>query len=468
MKIRASETKRADADSPNFFEVVPGPELGVDIKRDVTEPDLRIWRFEPDARRQLLVVQRKGGFEHAGSASSSLEVTDVRLHRPNRNARVGQARIGKCIDHALHLDHVPNPRRRSVAFNQANRRQIFAGMRPRTLDRELLSDRVGRGDSFAFAVARPANSPNHGVDLVPGLFRVLQALQEEHGGAFAHDEAIGAFVVGPRSGRRERADLAEFRIARRAHVAVDAAGEDRVVVPLFEPRDGGAEGGHRRGTGRIRGEVGAVEVENRRHAACDDVRKLAGHRVLADARKVLPHPSHRFVDDRGFDLVRKRLKARRAIELTGELGKEDAKRGLVMPIAGHRVPQDHRGSIAVERALRIAVIQQRLSCRHDRPLLREIHRLGDLRRNRKSPLQWLPIELANPAADLRVCLVRSLGISVVVERRVPPVHGGFANAVTPSCNVVPEFLGILGIWKDCADPDDSYGSMYLISHLRAP
>ena len=97
---------------------------------------------------------------------------------------------------------------------------------------QLLADRVGRGDALALAVARPADAAQHGVDLVAVALGIGQALQQEDRRAFAHDEAVGALGVGPRAGRRERADLAELDEAGDAHVAVDAAGDRHVEIVL--------------------------------------------------------------------------------------------------------------------------------------------------------------------------------------------------------------------------------------------
>ncbi len=341
-------------------------------------------------------------------------------------------------------------------------------MGPRPLDREFLPDGIGCGDPFALAVARPANATDHRVDLVSSLFGVFEPLEKEDGRAFAHHETVGTLIVRPGSRRRQRPDLAELRVAWRAHVGVDAAGEHRVVVAVLEPRDRCAERCHRRCASGICREVRTVEVEDGSHTAGDDVRQLAGHRVLADVREVRSHPLHRLIDDRGFHVVRKRLKARCPVELPRELGEENAERGFVVLVPGHRVAEDHRRAVTIERALGIPVIQERLSSRHDRPLLGAVHRLGHLGRYWKLPLERLPVELPDPPSDFRIRLVRSFRVGIVIKRWIPSVDRRLADAVTPRGDVLPERLGVWRVREYGAYANDRYGSVCLVSHVRAP
>ena len=202
VEVGASETKRADPRSPNLFEIVPGLELGVHVERNLTEPDLGIGRPETDARRQLLVMQGKGGLEQAGCSRGSLEMSDVRFDRPDRNARRRQARVREGVDHALYLDHIAYACRRAMTFDQAHRSDILPGMCPGAFDRKLLPDRVGCGDPLALAVARPADTSDHRVDLVAGLFGVFESLEKEDRRPFAHHEPIGTLIIRSSSGRR--------------------------------------------------------------------------------------------------------------------------------------------------------------------------------------------------------------------------------------------------------------------------
>ena len=102
------------------------------------------------------------------------------------------------------------------------RRGADAGVVPGPLDREALPDRVRGGDPLAPAVARTRDAEQDGVDPVAVALGVGQALEDEQRRALAHDEPVGVRVERPRTGRRQRADLAELHERGDAHVAVDA------------------------------------------------------------------------------------------------------------------------------------------------------------------------------------------------------------------------------------------------------
>ncbi len=355
-----------------------------------------------------------------------------------------------------------------MAFDEADCRKVFTGVRPRTFDREALPDGIRRGDTLALPVARTTDAANDCVDFVAGGFCVLEAFEQECCRAFAHHEAVGSLVVRARASGRKRPDFAEFREARRAHVAVDTAGQHRVIVALFESADRCADRCHRRGASRIGGEVWPVEVEHRSHASRDDVREFPGHRVFGDIRKVVAHSLHGLVDDRAPHRFRQRLKTRRPSELSRELGEEDAKRGLVVLVASHRVSENHGGAVTVESPIGVAVVEESFAARHDRPFLRPVHRLGDLRWNRKLPLERLPAIVAHPSANFRISLVDRLGVRVVVESRIPALRRSLGNAVATFGDVGPKRLGVRRIWEHGPDPDDSNGSMYLVWHVPIP
>ena len=164
---------------------------------------------------------------------------------------------------------------------------VHPGALPGALDREPLAHGVGRGDALALAVGGAADAEDDGVDTVPVSLGVLEPLEDEQGGAFAHDEAVGAGVERSGACRRERTDLAELHERVHAHVAIQPAGDDGVELVVGESGDGGVERGQARGAGGIGGEVHPTQVEQVRDPAGDDVRELAGHGVLGDREDVV-------------------------------------------------------------------------------------------------------------------------------------------------------------------------------------
>ena len=129
---------------------------------------------------------------------------------------------------ALDLDHVADAGRGAVALDQRRRSRATAR---RCCQARSTASRWPTGFGAVMplprAVARAADAAEHGVDAVAVALGVGQALEQEQRRALAHHEAVGAVGVRPRAGRRQRADLAELHEGRRAHVAVDAAGDGR-------------------------------------------------------------------------------------------------------------------------------------------------------------------------------------------------------------------------------------------------
>ena len=136
----------------------------------------------------------------------------------------------------------------------------------------------------------PASASDHGVDAVAVPFGVRQALQEEDRRSLAHDEPVGALVVRSGPGGGEGSELAELHEWERPHVAVDPAGDGDVEVAVDQALHRRVHRRERGGASRVDGEVRAVEVEQVRHPAGQDVAELSQDRVSGDiAGDARPH-----------------------------------------------------------------------------------------------------------------------------------------------------------------------------------
>ena len=242
---------------------------------------------------------------------------DVRFHRSQWKCSRPQAHLAEHLAEAVDLDHVADSGRRAVALDVCRLVRSQPGVLPGSRDCELLPHRIGGGDSLAFAIAGSPEATDDGVDVVSVAFCVGQSFQEEHCGPFTHDEAVGACVIRPRAARRERADLAELDEAGNAHVGVDAACENCVVVALLEAFDRCVDGRECRGTGCIDHEVRTVEVEEVGDPAGDDVAELARHGVFRDIREAPANAYVQLVENRVSGVGAQRLERRRPGEFLG-------------------------------------------------------------------------------------------------------------------------------------------------------
>ncbi len=134
-------------------------------------------------------------------------------------------------------------------------------------------------------------------------------------------------------------------------------------------------------------------------------------------------------------------------------------------LAGYRVADDDSGAVEIEFARRPPGVHQRHPRTRHGPLVRVVHRLGHLRRNRQLPGQRAPVPIPYPTADRGVGLLGGLRVRVVVQRRVPPRRVNLADRVHTAGDVAPERLGVRGVREDRADANDGDGVLERVNHL---
>ena len=222
---------------------------------------------------------------------------------------------------------------------------------------------------------------------------------------------------------------------------------------MLQPFDSGVDGCQRRRTRCVHDEVGSVEIEDVRDTPGDDVAELSGHRVLGDVGEAVADPCVHLFEDRLAKTRIEPLKTRRGTQLLGVLGKIRTERGEIVHVPGHGVADDDGGAIGVQRPIRISEVEERLTRRHDRPLLRAVHGVGDFRWYREPPFERRPVEVLHPSADGRVGLVGGLRVGVEVQRRIPSTRVDFGDRVAARSHVLPEGRYIRGVRQDRAQSD---------------
>ena len=146
-------------------------------------------------------------------------------------------------------------------------------------------------------------------------------------------------------------------------------------------------------------------------------------------------------------------------ELAGELGEDDAQRGQVVLLAAHRVADDDRGALEVQRALGPAAVGQGHARAGDGPLLRAVHGVADLGRHRQPPAERIPLPVAHPSADLRVRLLVDERVGIVEERRIPTARVDLRDGVVALADVAPEGPGVRRVGQDRSDADERDGAV---------
>src|SRR5579864_1254655 len=128
-------------------------------------------------------------------------MSEVGLHRAQRNRMGWKVETIQNIDHALYFNYIPDTGRCTVPLDVADGGWRQACILPGALNGELLAGRVRCGNPFASSIARSTHAAQHGVDLVTIALGVGEAFQQEDGRTFSHDEAICPFGIWARTGR---------------------------------------------------------------------------------------------------------------------------------------------------------------------------------------------------------------------------------------------------------------------------
>ena len=138
----------------------------------------------------------------------------------------------------------------------------------------------GRGGHAAGTVGGNAPAAERGVDVVAVPAGVVEAFQDDEAGAFAGEEALGAFVVDSHVAVGEGADLREADEFEGVEADVDATGQGQVGVAVAESVGRGGDRQERRRTRAVDGVAAAVQVEEVADAAGDGVRECARQGVF--------------------------------------------------------------------------------------------------------------------------------------------------------------------------------------------
>ena len=155
---------------------------------------------------------------------------------------------------------------------------------------------VGGGNAFAFTVGRSTHGADNGINAVTVFYGIGQAFQNNHTGAFRHNETVGAGIKRIRARFRQRTDFAEFDKRGRGHHLVHTAGNRHIKIAHAQPVDGLVNSGQRGGASGVHRKVGTVQIKHVGYTARDDVGQFARHGVFVNRGEMFPHAFVHFVN----------------------------------------------------------------------------------------------------------------------------------------------------------------------------
>ena len=92
------------------------------------EVDVRIWRCEMQARRDLPVLEHEHRFDQPGNAGGGFQMPEIGLHRPDRQRRLRRAIGAQRVGQRVRLDRIAHRRAGAMRFDESDLRRIDAGV----------------------------------------------------------------------------------------------------------------------------------------------------------------------------------------------------------------------------------------------------------------------------------------------------------------------------------------------------
>ncbi len=142
-------------------------------------------------------MQCHGRLDNACCSCSTLQVADIGLDRTQGHRAQAEAKAAEDIIQALQFDCITHRGGSAMALDHGYTFKGYMRLFPRPLDGKYLPDRVGSRNAFALAVAGSPDRTDNGIDPVPVLLSILEALQDKDSGTFTHDKTVGTLRVGP-------------------------------------------------------------------------------------------------------------------------------------------------------------------------------------------------------------------------------------------------------------------------------
>ena len=262
----------------------PRPVLGGNPELAVI---LRQWlkrRIAPESRGKLLVIQRKGGLDHAGDARRGLAVAYLPLDAAkSADVPLPSLKLGEDRHQGGQLYPVPDLRAGAVGLDEIHRVGVDSGREIGPSYGLCLTLRLGRKNSGAPAVASGSYSLYDGVDAIAVPPGVLQPLEHQYSDAlpYAGSVPVGREWLGmPLRGHGR--GLAEAHEHEYVVEGVHASGEHHVGPARHKLHVGHVYGPEGACACGVYDAVGAAQIK--------EVRYSAGRHVAQQPRerKLLP------------------------------------------------------------------------------------------------------------------------------------------------------------------------------------
>ncbi len=166
-------------------------------ERRAVEGDRRVRTLEPEAGRDLPVMQRQRRLDQPRDPRRRVQVPDVGLDRADAAVADGIRCLAERLAQRRDLQRVAQPRARAVPLDIADRVRAHARQRQRLGHRARLPvDRRREVARLARAVVVDRAALQHRPNMIAVGQRIGQPPQHDHTGARAEDGPLGPVIVG--------------------------------------------------------------------------------------------------------------------------------------------------------------------------------------------------------------------------------------------------------------------------------
>ena len=205
VRVRASRPEGTDARPARCSRRRrPGAGLALEDEGGVLERDVRIEIARMQARHQFAVSHLQQHLGQTGHPSGGLQMSDVRLDRPDRAVLPGQLAVRRALEGLAQpgdLDRIAERRPRAVRFHIAEGARIDPGLFQGRGDEVGLSIGVGNAIAVGLAAVVDATGPDHRINVIavgdgprPGLEQHGAHALARHIAVTRRGEALAASV----------------------------------------------------------------------------------------------------------------------------------------------------------------------------------------------------------------------------------------------------------------------------------
>ncbi len=294
VRVGPAESEGADSGAPRRGVPLPRHGAGGHVERARLEIDLRVGRFEVQARRDHFVVDRERGLDEARDGRAGVEMSDVGLHGTQRAVATPIRGPAERSREPLDLDRIAQHGAGAVRLDHPDAARVHARHVDRFRDHLRLSRRArSREAHLRRAVVVDGAADHDRVDVIPVGDRIVESLQGDHGGAAAAHHAGRLRVEGAHEavgGERPALDVPVAGAIRYQHLG--AAGEREIALPAEQALARQMDGDTGRGTRRLHVHGGTAQAEPVRDVRAREVALVADQHVVlrrGPAKRLVRH-----------------------------------------------------------------------------------------------------------------------------------------------------------------------------------